>query len=49
MQEASANRALTSNSQEEISNQEMKERVHEYIVVLHAPSYSKKPLFGSTF
>lgn len=49
MQEASANRVLISNSQEEIFNQEIKERVPEYIVVLHAPSYSKKPFFCSTF
>lgn len=45
MQEASANRVLISNSQEEIFNQEIKEHVPEYIVVLHAPSYSKKAIF----
>jgi len=49
MQLASANRALISNSQEEIFNQEMKERVHDYIAILHAPSYSKKPFFRGTF
>lgn len=49
MQEPSTNRALIPNSQEEIFNQEMKERAREYTVVLHALSYSRKQFFCSTF
>lgn len=49
MQEATANRAFSSNSQEEIFNQEMKEHVREYKIFSLAPSSFEKPFFWSMF